>query len=276
MGNRTGEAMERPHEMRENRIIGKFFLMSVCVALVFFVTGTASAALTVTANHDHIKIDFFYHGSTVSIRGVSDPGTDLIIKITAPGSHQLLRQKGKVAGLLWMNVGELKFDNVPLLYSLHSTKKISDILSNEERDKYQIGYESMGKQAEIEPLTNAADKKKWFNEFIKFQEASKLYSESEGDVSLSAKAGEQYYYVLSPWPYQATPGEYTVTVYAVKDKKVVESSATKVWVEQVGLVKSFAEMAKNSAALYGAISIFAALAAGFGVGMIFRKGGGAH
>ena len=265
---------ERPYTRTEKKI--KFILMTVCVALVFLMSGMASAALTVTANHDHIKIDFFYHGSTVSIRGVSDPGTDLIIKITAPSSHQLFRQKGKVAGLLWMNVGELKFDNVPLLYSLHSTKKISDILSNEERDKYQIGYDSMGKQAEIQPVANEADKNKWFNEFIKYQKDSKLYAESEGDVSLTRNAGEQYYYVLSPWPYQATPGEYTVTVYAIKDKKVVETSATKVWVEQVGLVKSFAEMAKNSAALYGAISIIAALAAGFGVGIIFRRGGGAH
>lgn len=270
----NSETREKPYKTTERKI--KFLLMTVCVALVFLVSGTASAALTVTANHDHIKIDFFYHGSTVSIRGVSDPGTDLIIKITAPSGHQSFRQKGKVAGLLWMNVGEMNFDKVPLLYSLHSTKKISDILSDEERDKYQIGYASMGKQAEIQPVANEADKKKWFNEFVKYQEAYKLYAVSEGDVSLTSNAGEQYYYVLSPWPYQATPGEYTVTVYAVKDKKVVETSATKVWVEQVGLVKSFAEMAKNSAALYGAISIIAALAAGFGVGMIFRKGGGAH
>src|SRR5208283_5942200 len=144
--------------------VGKGFLITACAALIFLMNGTASAALTITANHDHIKIDFFYHGSTVSIRGVSDPGADLIIKITAPDGHQSLRQKGKVAGLLWMNVGALKFDHVPSLYSLHSTKKISEILSSEERDKYLIGYESMGRQAEIQPVANEADKQKWFNE----------------------------------------------------------------------------------------------------------------
>jgi len=175
-----------------------------------------------------------------------------------------------------MNVGELKFDHVPSLYSLHSTKKISDILSGEQRDKYLIGYESLGKQTEIQPIASEADKAKWFNEFVKYKEAYKLYAESEGDISLSVNAGEQHYYVLSPWPYQAAPGEYIVTVYAVKDKKVVETAETKVVVEQVGLVKSFAVMAKNSAALYGVISIVAALVAGFGVGLIFRKGGGAH
>ncbi len=238
--------------------------------------GTASAALTVTVNNDHINIDFFYHGSTVSIGGVSDAGTDLIMKIATPGGHQSLRKKGKVAGFLWMNVGELKFDHVPSMYSLHSTKKISDILTEGERDKYLIGYGSLGKQTEIQPIASEADKAKWFDEFVKFKEASKLYSESEGDISLSVKAGEQHYYVLSPWPYQAAPGEYIVTIYAVRDKKVVETAETKVLVEQVGMVKSLAVMAKNSAALYGTISIIAALLAGFGVGLIFRKGGGAH
>jgi len=260
--------------MKGNQI--KFFLITVCAALLLLMNGTASAALTITANHNHINIDFFYHGSTVSISGVSDPGTDMIIKIASPGGHQSLRKKGKVAGLLWMNVGELKFDHVPSLYSLHSTKKISEILSGEEREKYLIGYEALGKQTEIQPIANGADKTKWFNEFVKFKEASKLYAESEGDIALNINSGEQHYYVSSPWPYQAAPGEYIVTVYAVRDNKVVQTAETKVQVEQVGLVKSFAVMAKNSAALYGVISVFAALVAGFGVGLIFRKGGGAH
>ena len=41
-------------------------------------------------------------------------------------------------------------------------------------------------------------------------------------------------------------------------------------------MKTLADMAKNNGAIYGIISIVIALAAGFGVGMIFRKGGGAH
>jgi hypothetical protein len=35
-------------------------------------------------------------------------------------------------------------------------------------------------------------------------------------------------------------------------------------------------MARKNGALYGVLSILAALGAGFGVGMVFRKGGGAH
>lgn len=236
----------------------------------------ASAELTAKANHDHINIDFFYHGSTVSVSGISDPGTDLIIKITSPEEHQTMKEKGKVAGLLWMNVNTLKIENVPNLYSIHSTKKLEDILSSEEMEKHVIGYQALEKHVGMSPVADDKDKAKWFAEFVKFKENSKLYAASSGKIELTEKDGKEKYYILTPWPYQALPGDYTVTVYAVKNKKVVETAEAKVVVEQVGAVKSLAGMAKNNASLYGILSILAALGAGFGVGMVFGKGGGAH
>ncbi len=143
-------------------------------------------------------------------------------------------------------------------------------------NKYVLGYGALERHVEMEPVAHEGEKLKWFNEFVKFKESSKLYSISSGNISLTENQGKQNYYVLMNWPYQAAPGGYTVTVYAVRDKKVVETAEAHVTVEQVGVVKSFANMAKDSASFYGVISILAALGAGFGVGMVFRKGGGAH
>jgi len=201
----------------------------------------------------------------------------LIIKITSPEGHQALREKGKVAGLLWMNVKTLKFEDVPNLYLLHSTKKVEDMLSREEVEKYVIGYPALERHVEINPVANEDEKTKWFNEFVKFKENSKLYVVSHGRITIKEGAdGKQHYYVLNEWPYQAAPGTYTVTVYAVKNKRVIEKAEKNVLVEQVGTIKGLADLAKNNGALYGIISIIAALGAGFGVGLIFRKGGGAH
>lgn len=248
------------------------FRFLIIIILLFF-ADKAFAELTATANHNYIKINFFYHGSTVSVKGISNPGTDLVIKITSPEGHQALRKKGKVAGLFWMNVGELKLEHVPNLYFLYSTKNIDDILSPEEMDKYMLGYASLNRHIEISPVQSEEEKNRWFNEFVKFKESSKLYGLSTGKILLTEKDGKQNYYILTEWPYQAAPGNYTVTVYAVKDKRVVEKAEARVMVEQVGAVKTLANMAKNSGVLYGIISIVTALGAGFGVGLIFRKGG---
>ena len=237
----------------------------------------ASAMLTARANHDHITIDFFYHGSTVSVRGEADPNTDLVVKITSPEGHQVLKQKGKVAGTLWMNVGQLKFEQTPNFYEVFSTKKIEDILSREEMEKYVIGYPALGKHVEITPVANEQEKAKWFDEFVKFKENSHVYATSAGTITTTTTAdGRQEYYILTDWPYQAQPGDYLVTVYAIKDNKVIEQAQSKVNVEQVGMVKTLATMAQNTPAIYGFLSIGVALGAGFGVSLVFRKGGGSH
>jgi uncharacterized protein (TIGR02186 family) len=258
------------------RVKRKPLLAFAFMVLMLAAVGSASAELTATANHDHIKIDFFYHGSSVSVRGISDQGTDLVIKITSPEGHQELRKKGKLAGFLWMNVGKLSFAKVRNLYSIHSTKKLEDILSRNEMDKYALGYPALERHVEINPVASEDEKAEWFNQFIKFKESSKLYSSSSGKINVTEQGGKQNYYVLLDWPYQALPENYTINVYAVKDKKVVETAETHVLVEQVGMVKSLAGMAMNNGAFYGIISILAALGAGFGVGMVFRRGGGAH
>lgn len=252
------------------------FLSLCCSAVLLFYCSSSSAELTINANHDHITIDFFYHGSTVSVSGISDAGTDLIVKIAAQDGHEALKQKGKAAGFLWMNLRTLKFEHAPNFYSIHSTRKIEDILSLEEMEKSVIGYAALNKHIGITPVSNDEERTKWFNEFIRYKEESRLYASSAGQIKTANENGRQKYYIKTAWPYQAPPGKYLVTVYAVKDKRVIEKAEANVTVEQSGIVKALSDMAKNNGALYGIISIVIALGAGFGVGMIFRKGGGAH
>jgi uncharacterized protein (TIGR02186 family) len=245
--------------------------------LILGYAGDASAMLTAKANHDHITIDFFYHGSTVGVRGVSDAGRDLVVKISSPEGHQILKRKGKAAGVLWMNVGTLSFEKTPNFYEVFSTRKIDDILSKSEQEKYTIGYTALEKHIEIDGLPNESERAEWFGQFLKFKEASNLYASKDDAIEIKKLSdGHEEYYIQTKWPYQAAPGDYDVMVYAVKDGKVVEQASSRVTVEQIGMVKTLATMAKNSAAIYGFLSIGIALGAGFGVGMIFRKGGGAH
>lgn len=236
----------------------------------------SSAELTVAANHNHIKIDLSYHGGNVSVKGSSDFGTDIIIKITSPEGRHVLKKKGRVAGLFWMNVDELKFEHTPDIYFLHSTKRIEDILSYEEMVKYVIGYPALKRHIEITPFKDEAEKDKWFDEFVRLKESSRLYSVSVGKISTEVKNRKHDYYIKIDWPYQAPPNNYTVTAYAVKNKKIIEKAEANIKVEQVGGVKALSDMARDKGALYGIISIGVALLAGFVVGIVFRKGGGGH
>lgn len=265
--------------MKSSEFILRIMLMVslVVVAILSVFPNEASALLTAKINHDRIKIDLFYHGSKMSVSGEADKDVDLIIKITSPEGDQVLREKRKMAGFLWMNMGKLNFKYVPNLYFLSSTKNIQNILSREEMDKYSIGYSALENNVEITPAMNENKKTKWFSEFLKFKKSSKLYAIYSGQISTNVKDGRQGYFISLNWPYQAPPGDYFINVYAVKDNKVIEQAEAKGLVEQAGIVNTLADMAKNNSALYGILSILVAVSAGSGVSMIFRKGaGGAH
>jgi uncharacterized protein (TIGR02186 family) len=249
--------------------------LSACLA-VFFFAGDTAEALTIKVNHDHVKIDFFYNGSTVSVKGIAGKDTDLVVTIASAEQHrQTLRQKGHVGGILWMNVGEVTFGNVPDLYIANSTRDIDAILESEMKEAFGIGYPAIIKKADVLGVENR-EKERLLSEFIKFKEASYLYSATAGSISMKEADGDRAYSLYADWPYQAGPGDYVVTVYEVKDGKVVDTAKASLFVEQVGLVKTLADMARNNGAMYGIVAVLIALSTGFGVGIVFKKSGGAH
>lgn len=256
------------------KIAGIFSLC--CTAALLLFCSSASAELTIKTGNDLIKIDFFYSGEKLKISGISDPGVDLIVKIASPDKDQTLRKKGKLAGVLWLNVGDIIFRQAPILYFVHGTQKADEILTRDEMDKYLIGYQSLKNHIEMSPAPEEDKKAAWLGEFIKFKESSRLYSSSYGKIMTSEKGGIQAYHISLDWPYQAPPGRYAAAVFAVKDNKIVGKAESFLVVEQTGFIRTLADMAKNNGALYGILSIAVALGAGFGVGMIFRKGGSSH
>jgi hypothetical protein len=72
------------------------------------------------------------------------------------------------------------------------------------------------------------------------------------------------------------PGTYNIEVLAVHDGKVVDKTTTSLEVARAGIVATLSNLAFNQPAVYGIIAIIVAMAAGFAVGALFKKGGGAH
>lgn len=252
-------------------------LLALMAAGAAFLTPSALAALTIEANHKDIRMNLTYHGSSVSVSGMSDPNVDLILKITAASGNaeEKMMRKDREAGFLWMNVEQLTVKNVPALYFIRSTRPVADLLDPAQLKANGIGYAAVEDSLEITPTPGPEQREKLLADFIKYKESGAVYSQSVGDVEIKPDPAGDTYETVFNWPYQAPPGDYTVTVYAVKEGKIVDKAESPVTVEETGIVKTLDNMAQNNAALYGTAAIGISLTAGFGVGMIF-KGGGSH
>jgi uncharacterized protein (TIGR02186 family) len=256
--------------MIKSRIV--IFLVFGVLILNLAVSGDASALVTVQTNDDRVKIDFFYHGSAIKLSGLSNPvDADLVIKVSSLEETQRLRKKVKAAGLFWMNGGELKFEHSPSVYLLYSTGKLDDILSREEMDRYVIGYPALSRHVDITPVANQDEKTTFFNQFVNFKESSHLYAMSPEKIARTVKDGKQHYSFELNWPYEAPPDNYLVTVYEIKNKKVIGKAEANIVVKQVGIVKTLCNMASNNGALYGVLAVMVALTAGFIVAVVFPK-----
>lgn len=249
------------------------FSMAAAGLLALGASASARAELTAQTDQTRITVDAFYHGSILQVRGVAEPDVDLVVRIASPDGREVFQEKGRKAGFFWMNVGKREFENAPKLYKIFSTRPVEGVLERAEAERYALGYSALGRRIRMTPSGNEDEEERWFSEYVKYKEGVSLYSASTGQISFSGTGDKRAYFLQTRWPHEAPPGEYRVTAFAVKGGKVVETAESNLAVEQVGSVRRLAQMAKDSAGFYGLVSILAAVGGGFGVGLVFRRGG---
>ncbi len=246
-------------------------LLPVILSLGIFACSQAMA-LTCKVIPGTIPISLGYHGTKVAITGDGLNAPDLIIQIHSAPGEEHLKYKGKAGGIFWMKLGTMTFENVPGVYLVYSTKHTHELLSPEISRELSIGFESLKKKAVIKSGLKDLDRERWLKEFMKFKKEEHVYLEKSGMIKVDP--GSHTYTGEIDWPFEAPPGEYDIEVFAVKDGKVVDKAEAKLKDERVGIEDLLSHMAFEKPAVYGIIALVVAIVAGFGVGMVFKGGGG--
>ncbi len=252
--------------------------MSLIVALFFMVisagylcSSAMAESMKISAEPSEFKISAFYNGAVMHVTGEIPKGTEVAVRVKGAGTEVHLKKKGKVGGVLWMNTGKVIFKNVPDVFMLYTTQALVSKLDD---PALNLGYWSVRDEIEMEPATE--DKKFLFGEFIKLNEANKVYLIDKDSVTYGDAGGMRKFSVDVRIPPKMKPGKYQVEAFAVRDATVVASATAPFSLEQTGLPRWISELAFNHALLFGIMSVFVAIAAGLAIGMIFRGGGGAH
>lgn len=238
------------------------------VALLLLCTSD-TFAVTCKITPDRVAITLGYHGTRLSISGQSGTADGIIIQIQSPPGQTHLKYKGKAAGFLWMKMGGMRFDNIPSLYMLYTTAPLDDILKPDMQKKEGIGYAVLKGEMAIHSAKKNINKALWTSEFIKFKERENIYRERPKSIHMPPGGGE--YRLDLNWPFEAPPGDYTVKVLAVENGRISGSAGGSIRIEKTGIVEQLTQLATHRAAVYGLLAILVAIAAGIGVGLIFRN-----
>lgn len=239
-----------------------------------------AAEMRIRALPNEVLITIGYSGSTIHFYGVAPPDSSVIIKVSSGPQEAKLSRKGKMAGLFWMTVEQAEVENLPAFYAVLSSGDINKLLPEAKQRELQVdpGFKSFFTIASVK---DAGDKSKQFSpqdvqEYLQGLETVKekddLYQMKPDAVAVD---GPDFLASLDLGA-NIPLGDYEVTAYAVKNAQVVTQAATGFTVKPVGATHWLANLAVDRPAIYGIMSVVVALAAGLGVGAVFKGGGGSH
>lgn len=216
-----------------------------------------------------IAIGAQFDGIDLHVDGSVPASSDVVVRLTGHPAELHLREKGKVLGLLWMNVGNITVKNMPSVYLIGVSRPFDEL--GPAVAPYRLQGLAEHLEFEKDPGTPDIDIP---NELLLLKKSTGLYNEENGGVRLGPDGGNtRTFSALLELPSSLPPGEYQVEAFAVKDGAVIGEYSSAIRAELVGFPKSLSEIAFKRSMLYGVMATVIAIVSGLLIGWIFQSKG---
>jgi uncharacterized protein (TIGR02186 family) len=251
------------------------------LALGMLSMGSPAAAqqlLEATIAPQTIAIDAVYNGADLLVTGRLPADCEAVVRIMGERGDLHLKKKGKVGGILWMNLDTVTIQGVPAVFILQTAKDFVEVLGPhpDSSEVRKLGLPYLEKETGIMP--ESADHAALFKEFLKLKESEGLYASNQGLLHYPKTSDAQKSFeVKVPIPARFPPGKYQVEVYAVSAGAVAAHATQPLEVKMVGVPAFLSSFAFQNGALYGLFAVVVALVAGLAIGVVFSGSkGGSH
>ncbi len=223
-------------------------------------------------SQDRISISTNFDGSEILIFGAikrdrPEPAgqrMDVIVTVAGPRRDVTVRRKERRFGI-WMNVDSVEALGVPSFYAVASTGPLVQALLPDEDEEWSITTA----RALTAPgaATMSRDDPDFLDALIRVKTAADAYGTADASVTVE---GATLFSTVIALPSDLTEGNYNTRIFLTRDGEVVDSYGTSIFVHKVGLERWIYALAHDQPVLYGLLSLFIAIAAGWGASAVFR------
>lgn len=257
--------------------------LAAVALLVLAAAGPAQADELVADLSDHlIAVTTGFTGANVLLFGAvaespaeadaeagvtGEPGrADIAIVVRGPEERRVVRRKSRIAGI-WVNDRYVVFPRAPSFYALAASGPLWEIANRAERDRHQIGIDSL--------LLEADDVERDSVAYNLFRQALVRQMQIEGlyppEIKPVTFLGNQLFRVRIEFPANVPTGTYLVEVFLLRGGKVVNAQTTPLVVSKAGFSADVFQFANDRGGVYGIVAIVAALLAGLFAAAVFRR-----
>jgi uncharacterized protein (TIGR02186 family) len=245
-------------------------------ALALAITPETQPKVITAASKNVVEIGLSYSGDKIYFFGVNPvPGADIVIKLTAEKEEAVkLSVKGKV-GPFWMSVKQYEVTGAPFIYKIHSIKPLDQIISKENAQELELGYEAVRGKMKMQLVRGEAapeDEAIVWKGLLKIKESANLYNIVSDPKRVELSEGKLYKHYFR-FPPAATEGRYQVESYCFLKGELVGYGKDIIEIKKVGLENWLTQTSKNQPVFFGIMAVIIAVGAGLLVGVLFGKGG---
>lgn len=246
----------------------RWMILLLCLAAPLqaeeVVAGLSQNRIAITANFDGSEILIFG-----AVKRIAPPPADagpleVTITVAGPSVPVTVRRKEKRWGI-WVNTDAVEVDAAPSFYAVATSGPFRDVMTDVEDLRHKVSIpraiRSVGAPMAIQDAGAFTDA------LIRIRKGDDLYQLREDTVEVE---DETLFQTSVELPANLTEGEYKARFFLTRDGVVIDAHETVIFVNKVGLERILYTLAHERPLVYGLLSLFIAIAAGWLASAVFR------
>jgi len=227
--------------------------------------GTATQG-AIAVEPSEVLAGMFYDGATIRVSAVVPRDAGIAMVCRGEDHPLVLKKRGRVLGLLWMNVGDVSFQSVPEVYLLNTSSPLGRLRQTGEEPS--VGFRALARESGPDSAALPL-----FDELVRLKQGDGLWGTAEGAVHVQP-AEEDMALATTDFrlPATAQPGVYQILLYTFRNGREEPSGRAELRVRRVGLSAFIADLAVRHGLLYGIMATLVAVAVGLSTGLFFGMG----
>lgn len=221
----------------------------------------------VEIHYSFTGVELLVFGAIVYPGGrVPDGRTDVAIVLKGPPQSVLLREKQKLGGVIWANMGSARFQSAPAFYAIASSRPLEQIVDARTAAIYELGLDSI----HLSPSSGAdpGTAHRYERGFSQLRQRTGLYAVQRGAVEISQGV---LYRARVTIPPRVPDGRYVAETFLIRDGRVIAVATRDVEVRKAGFERFVAFAADRWPFTYGAVAVLLSIGFGWAAGSLFRR-----
>lgn len=243
---------------------------AMLAALVLVAPPARSESVVAGLSQEEIAITTDFDGSEILIYGAvrreaPPPGTapmQVVITVQGPNRPVTVRRKDRRFGI-WINTDASDIDAAPTFYAVQTSAPFPEALSHTEDLRHRVSIPTAIRAVG----TGLLDQDSFTEALIRLHLTDDAYQLNEGAVRFRE---EVLFDTSVRLPANLTEGDYVARIFLTREGEVVDVFEQTIPVRKVGLERLIYTLAHEQPLIYGLLSLFIAVGAGWLASAAFR------